>query len=192
MTPEEILEEFERHEVVLHGHFKLSSGRHSDLYLQKQRIFEDPQLTMRCAQEIVALHPAGSFDVVAAPAVGAIALGAFVAYAAGVRFVVAEREDGEMTLRRGQRLAPGERVLVVEDIVTTGGSAGEVVEMVERLDAQLSGVAVLADRSQSPPVYPMTALVRVPAVSWEPQDCPLCGDGVPLEAPGSRYLTKGS
>jgi orotate phosphoribosyltransferase len=189
MTPEEVLKAFEEHGVVLRGHFKLTSGRHSDVYLQKQRAFEDPQLTMRLAAAIVGRFPKGSFDVVAAPAVGAISLGAFVAYAAGVRFVFTERADGAMTLRRGQHLDRGERVLVVEDIVTTGGSAGEVVAMVEAFGATVAGVAVLADRTEKPPPYAMTALVRFPAVSWPADECPLCAEGRPIDAPGSRHLS---
>lgn len=189
MTPDEVLQAFEEHGVVLRGHFQLTSGRHSDVYLQKQRAFEDPQLTMRLAEAIVERFPRDSFDVVAAPAVGAISLGAFVAYAAGVRFVFTERGDGAMTLRRGQHLGPGDRVLVVEDIVTTGGSAGEVVSVVAAAGATLAGVAVLADRSEKPPPYPMTALVRYPAVSWPPDQCQLCAEGRPLDVPGSRHLS---
>jgi orotate phosphoribosyltransferase len=189
VTPDEVLKAFEEHGVVLRGHFKLTSGRHSDVYLQKQRAFEDPQLTMRVAEAIVERFEKGSFDVVAAPAVGAISLGAFVAYAAGVRFVFTERMQGAMTLRRGQHLGPGDHVLVVEDIVTTGGSAGEVVAAVEKAGASLAGVAVLADRSEKPPSYPMTALLRFSAESWPPDECPLCADGRPLDAPGSRHLS---
>lgn len=189
MTPQEVLDAFERHAVVQRGHFKLTSGRHSDVYLQKQRVFEDPHLTMRLAEAIVQRFEPGSFDVVAAPAVGAIALGAFVAYAAGVRFVFTERDDGGMKLRRGQHLSPGERVLVVEDIVTTGGSAAEVVGVVEAAGATTAGVAVLADRTQTPPPFAMTPLVRFPAVSWAAEECPLCAEGRPLDAPGSRHIS---
>lgn len=188
MTPDEVLDAFERNGVVLHGHFRLTSGRHSDLYLQKQRLFEDPGLTMRLAEAIVARFEPGSFDAVASPAVGAIALGSFVAYVAGVRFVFSEREDGLMTFRRGQRIGRGDRVLVVEDIVTTGASAAEVVALVEASGATLAGVGVIADRSQQPPGFPLIALVTVPARSWVAEDCPLCAEGRALDTPGSRHL----
>lgn len=188
MTPEDVLKIFQDHGVLLRGHFKLTSGRHSDQYLQKQRVFEYPRLTFALAQAMVERFPAGAFNVVAAPAVGAIALGSAVAYAADVRFVMAERVEGAMTLRRGQRLGAGDKVLVVEDIVTTGGSAAEVVALVRAAGADLAGVAVLADRSMSAPAFPMTALVRIEARDWAPEDCPLCAAGRPIDAPGSRYL----
>lgn len=190
MTPDEIRKAFEEHGVIMTGHFKLTSGRHSDLYVQKQRVLEDPGLTMRLATEIVSRFPPGSFDVVASPAVGAIALGAFVAYAAGVRFVFTERVGDAMTLRRGQHLGAGDRVLVVEDIVTTGGSAGEVVDLARASGAELAGVAVIADRSMSPPPYPLTALLRVEARDWAPDECPLCAKGLSIVSPGSRHLAR--
>lgn len=188
MNEDEIRAAFERYGVLMTGHFELTSGRHSDTYLQKQRVFEHPDLTMALARAMVARFEPGSFDVVAAPAVGAIALGAFVAYAAGVRFVFTEREDGAMALRRGQHLDAGDRALVVEDIVTTGGSAGEVVDLVRACGAQIVGVAVLADRSATPPPYALTALLRVPSRDWAPGDCPLCAGNLPIDSPGSRHL----
>lgn len=190
MTPDEILHLIEERGALLRGHFKLTSGRHSDRYLQKQRLFEDPRLAMRLAEAMVERFDAESFDVVAAPAVGAILLGGLVAYVAGTRFVFTERADGAMTLRRGQQLGEGDQVLVVEDIVTTGGSAAEVVEVVRASGASLAGVCVVADRSMTPPGYPLTSLVKIEAVDWDPSECPLCAHGKPLDAPGSRYLQK--
>ena len=188
MNSDEVLEAFQTYGVLETGHFQLTSGRHSDFYLQKQRLFEYPRLTARLAEAICKLFPAGSFDVVASPAVGAILLGGLVAYQADCRFVFTERDDGSMKLRRGQTLGIGERVLVVEDIVTTGGSAGDVVRLIEEMGAELAGVAVLADRSMEPPPFTVTSLLKIEGRDWAPDDCPLCAEGTPLDAPGSRYL----
>jgi orotate phosphoribosyltransferase len=108
--------------------------------------------------------------------------------AAGARFVYAEREAGVMSLRRGFYLEPGERVLVVEDVVTTGGSAAEVYEVVRSSGAEALGVAAMVDRSRAEMPFPLRALVRVDAETFEPEDCPLCKEGLPVEAPGSRHL----
>lgn len=188
MTPDEVQALFEEHHVLQRGHFKLSSGRHSDTYFQKQRIFEYPRLTARLAAELVARFPAGSFNVVASPAVGALVLGAAVANVADTRFVFSERVDGSMMFRRGQQIGPTDTVLVVEDIVTTGGSAAEVVTLVAATGATLTGVAILADRSMTPPAFPLTALLRVDARDWPPEDCPLCASATPIDSPGSRAL----
>jgi orotate phosphoribosyltransferase len=177
---------FERHGAILSGHFLLSSGRHSDRYVQTARLMERPDVAMRLAQEMASWY--GAIDVVLAPAVGAVALGFAVALAAGSRSVWAEREGGRMRLRRGFGVEPGERALVVENVVTTGGSAGEVFELAGRMGAERLGVAALVDRSASPPGFPLRAVLRLEAVSWEPEDCPLCGQGRPLDAPGSRRI----
>ena len=188
MNEDEVREAFRRHGVLQTGHFKLSSGRHSDQYLQKQALFEYPRLTARMGKAIAELFEKGSFDVVVSPALGAILLGNAVAYAADTRFVYAERVDGEMKLRRGQIVHMGERALIVEDIVTTGGSAAEVVHLVEQAGATVAGVAVLADRSNEPVPFQMTALLRVDANDWDPSECPLCAEDRPMDSPGSRFL----
>lgn len=172
--------------AVLDGHFLLSSGKHSDLYVEKARIFEDPLLVRRFGEEIASWYR--DVHTVVSPAVGAIPLGFAVAMAAGARFVYAEREEGRMTLRRGFRLGPGERVLVVEDVVTTGGSAGEVFELVRSSGAELLGVAALVDRSRTELPFSLRALARVDAEVYEAPDCPLCKERKPLTAPGSRHL----
>jgi orotate phosphoribosyltransferase len=187
MTPEEGRDLLERSRAILHGHFRLTSGRHSDLYVQKARVLEDPTATMELAGEMASWYP-GGVDVVVAPAVGAIALGFAVALASGARSLFAERESGEMKLRRGFELRTEERTLVVEDVVTTGGSAGEVYELVRRSGAKALGVAALVDRSSSELAFPLRAVVRLEARSWEASECPLCRDDVPLGAPGSRHL----
>lgn len=184
MTPEEAREALERCGAMLNGHFLLSSGRHSDRYVQKARVLERPALTMQMAGEIASWYP--KIDVVVAPAVGAISLGFAVALLAGARSVFAERQEGRMTLRRGFTIARGERTLVVEDVVSTGGSAGEVYDLAGRLKAERFGVAALVDRSSGELPLPLRSVARVDATSWDASECPLCAAGRPLDAPGSR------
>jgi len=173
--------------AVLHGHFRLTSGRHSDTYVQKARVLERPDVTMELAREIASWYPEG-IDVTVAPAVGAVPLGFAVALASGARAVYAEREEGRMSLRRGFVLSPGERALVVEDVITTGGSAREVFELVRASPATALGVAALVDRSGSSLPFPLRAIVAIDASSWPPDECALCREGRPIDAPGSRHL----
>src|SRR4029077_794363 len=118
-----------------------------------------------------------AFDTVLSPAVGAILFGNAVAYASGGRFIYAERVDGAMTLRRAQALDPGERVLIVEDVVTTGGSAAEVIELVKQAHATVVGVGCLVDRTTSQLPFRLDSLVRIEARDWASEDCPLCAAG---------------
>jgi orotate phosphoribosyltransferase len=172
--------------AIREGHFVLSSGRHSDVYVEKARVFEDPELTTRLGREIAGWYD--HVDVVVSPAVGAVPLGFAVALAASARFIYAEREDGRMTLRRGFVLRPGERALVVEDVVTTGGSASEVWDLAGESGAERLGVAALVDRTAGDLPFPLRAVVRMPARSFDAEACPLCADAVPAESPGSRQL----
>ena len=185
-APRDARDLFERAGAMLSGHFLLSSGLHSDTYVQKARILERPQDTMALVRDIASWYE--RVDVVLAPAVGAIALGFAVALETGARSVFAEREDGRMALRRGFAIEPGERTLVVEDVVTTGESAGEVWTLAGDLGAERLGVAALIDRTSSAPPFPLRAVLRVDAGTWNAKDCPLCRDGVPFDAPGSRHL----
>jgi len=186
VTPEEAAALLDRHHAMLSGHFELTSGRHSDRYVQKARLLEHPEATMEVAREIDSWY--GRIDVVIAPAVGAEPLGFAVAFVAGARAIYAEREEGRMILRRGFRIEPGERVLVVEDVVTTGGSARDVYELVGGLRAERLGVAAIVDRSTVRLDFPLRSLLRVDATSWLAEECPLCRDGIRLDAPGSRRL----
>ena len=191
MNQGEVLEVLEKKGAVLRGHFKLSSGRHSDLFVQKFRVLEHPHLAERFGRDLAALFDDG-FDAVASPAVGAIVLGFSTALAGDARFIFAERVDDRMTFRRGFAVAPRERVLVVEDVVTTGGSAREVVDAVRAAGGTPVGVGALIDRGD--PARPpdlgvrLRALVTLEVESWDPADCPLCVEGVPLDDPGSRRI----
>ena len=192
MDEAEILEALEERGAVLRGHFRLSSGRHSDVFVQKFRVFEDPLLTRTLGEQMAQMFENDPFDTVASPAVGAIVLGYSVALASASRMIFSEREGDDMTFRRGFNLAPNERVLVVEDVVTTGGSAREVVDLVLAAGATPIGAAVLLDRSDpnDPPDLgvPLRSLVRLDVASFTEDDCPQCAEGLELEDPGSRRL----
>jgi orotate phosphoribosyltransferase len=191
VNPTELLEVLQRRGAVQKGHFRLSSGRHSDVFVQKFRVLEHPRLTQRLGQALGELFE-GRFEVVASPAVGAIVLGFATALAAEARLVFAEREEGALSFRRGFRIEPHERVLVVEDVVTTGASAREVVALVRAAGGDPVGVAALLDRCdparRSALGAPLRALLRLETTSWEPESCPLCARGGPLEDPGSHRL----
>ena len=191
MNPNEIIEVMERRGAILRGHFVLSSGRHSDLFVQKFRVLEDPRLAQKFGESI-AEQFGNEFDVVAAPAVGAVVLGFAAALAGGARFVFAERAGDEMTFRRGFRIEPHERVLVVEDVVTTGGSATEVVNLVRASGGNVVGVGALIDRGDParPPDFgvALKSLLKLDVSSWDASECPLCAANDPIEDPGSRRL----
>jgi orotate phosphoribosyltransferase len=188
VTPDEARELFEESGAMLAGHFLLSSGRHSDIYVQKARVLEHPDAAMALARDIAGWYD--DIQVVLAPAVGAISLGFAVAVASGARSIFAERSGGAMTLRRGFRLDPRERVLIVEDVVTTGGSAREVWELAGEHGAERLGVAALIDRTTGNVSFPLRAVLRVDASTWEPADCVLCRRGIPLDSPGSRHVSE--
>jgi orotate phosphoribosyltransferase len=183
---EEALAVFERSGAMLSGHFELTSGRHSDRYIQKARVLEHPETAMELAREIASWYT--HIEVVVSPAVGAIPLGFAVALAANARSIFAEREGDRTSLRRGFSIERGERALVVEDVITTGGSAREVYELIGELGAERLGVAALVDRSTGPLSFRFRALVRIEATTWERNECPLCRRGVPVDVPGSRRL----
>lgn len=194
MNPGEIREVLERRGAVMHGHFELSSGRHSNVFVQKFRVLEQPRLAQRFGESLADLF-GKEFDVVAAPAVGAVVLGFTTALAADARSVFAERVDDKLSFRRGFEISPRERVLVVEDIVTTGGSAKEVVDLVKAAGGRVVGVGALLDRADAsrPPDEmslgaPLKALVKLEVDSWDASECPLCASNEPLEDPGSRRL----
>ncbi len=190
MNDSDVAQALERSGAVLSGHFVLTSGRHSDRYVQCSRVLEDPELTTRLARELRARIGDRQIDLVAAPAVGGIILGFAVAQALGVNFIFSEREQGNMTFRRSFRVPPGARVLVVEDVVTTGGSVAEVIDLVRRAGGSVPLVVSLIDRG-GPKAFDteLLPLLRLEVESWEPAECSLCAAGTPVTAPGSRRLS---
>jgi orotate phosphoribosyltransferase len=188
VNPAEVHDLLERYGALQRGHFRLSSGRHSDTYVQCARVLQFPRITASLADALAARWRPRP-EVVVSPALGAILIGYAVADALGARFVFTERVEGRMALRRGQELRRGERALVVEDVVTTGGSAAEVLALVHAAGAEPAGVAALVDRMPSPPPFRLEALLAVKARAWTPEECPLCARGEPLVTPGSRLVS---
>ena len=184
---------FEELDVLRRGHFKLSSGKHSDTYLQCALALQQPRIALQLGAALAARLDDVAADLVVSPALGGVLAGFCVAAALDVPFLFTERTaDRTMTLRRGQSLTPDRRVIVVEDVITTGGSAMEVVALCEEAGAKVVALASLVDRSAglaeaaNLPLDPV-ALLRVTAQTWEPADCPPCAAGTALDAPGSRH-----
>ncbi|MCL2008973.1 MAG: orotate phosphoribosyltransferase [Synergistaceae bacterium] len=188
MTLERALEIFRRTGVMLEGHFKLTSGRHSDRYMQCARLFEHPGDSALICAETAEAFKDKNVDLVAGPAIGGIIMAYEVARILGVRNVFAERENGVMTLRRGFAAVPGSRALVVEDVVTTGGSVKEVIELLRGRGVEVAGVGAVVDRSNGAVDFgvPFHAVAAMSVESWEADDCPLCRQGFHMTKPGSR------
>lgn len=183
---EEILREIN---VLQEGHFLLTSGRHSNQYMQCARILEYPQYTVELSSIIADAFKNDNIDVVIGPAMGGVIFSYEVARQLGVRNLFAEREEGRMTLRRGFTIAEGSRVLIAEDVITTGGSVREVMEIVKEHKAELVGVAVLVDRSNGKLDFgcKLKAAYTTEVISYQAEDCPICKEGtVSLVKPGSR------
>ena len=172
--------------ALLRGHFNLSSGRHSDRFIQKFRILEDPALVEPLAGAIAKHFAAEHPTLVVSAAVGGIILGYEVARALGTKAVFVEKQDGVPVLRRAFRIAPQDRVLVVEDVVTTGGSVREVLALVRAAGAQIVGVGAIVQRGEAQFGVPAHALLQMTIVSYEAAECPQCRAGEPIADPGSR------
>jgi len=191
MTDEQILQALKGADAIRTGHFVLTSGRHSGTYVQCARVLEDPALTTRLAQTAVERLPEGlDIDLVAAPAVGGLIIGFAVAQALGVKFIFSEREQGSMVFRRAFEVPAGARVLVVEDVVTTGGSVAEVINLVESAGGEVVGVVSLIDRGGAKKFdAEFWPLLKLEVESWDADSCGLCASGVPVYSPGSRRLS---
>ena len=175
--------------AYLKGHFRLTSGLHSREYLQCALVLQHPEHAEALGQGLSALMGVTGVDVVAAPAIGGLIIGHEVARAMGARFVFTERDaDGKMTLRRGFAVGQGERAVVIEDVVTTGGSTREVIAVLQASGADVLAAGSIIDRSggKADLGVPRVALAVLQVVSYTPEECPLCRDGVPVVKPGSR------
>ncbi len=178
--------------ALLEGHFRLSSGRHSDRFVQKFRILEDPGLVESVAHTLAERTKEFAPTVVVSAAVGGIVLGYEVArqLGRGIKAIFVEKEDGVPTLRRGFALDPRDRPLVVEDVVTTGGSVREVLAVVRARGAEPVAVGAIVRRQPSDFGVPTVALLDLPVQSYEASACPQCANGEPLTEPGSRFLAR--
>ena len=188
MKREDIIEIFKNSGAMLEGHFLLTSGRHSDRYLQCALVLQDPDVADKLCRVLAAQIPGKKPDIVIGPALGGVTLAYEIARQLGSIGLFAERENGVMTLRRGFKIPEGARVLVTEDVVTTGGSVREVIEVVKKLGGEVVGVASLVDRSNGQVDFgvPFYSLLPLEVVSYPADDCPLCQTGSPAVKPGSR------
>lgn len=188
MTHDDVLALFRRSGALLDGHFLLTSGLHSTGYLQCALVLQSPPDAARLGEAIAAAVRPLDPTVVLSPALGGVIIGHEVGRALGVRAVFAERQDGRLMLRRGFRLSSEDRVLVVEDIVTTGGSTRETVEVARNAGAVAVGAAAIIDRSGGRATLdvPFTALATLALPTYEPAACPLCAQGIEAVKPGSR------
>ena len=189
---EGVLEAFRSTGAYLNGHFRLTSGLHSPEYLQCALVLQHPQYAEKLGQKLAAalLSAAGSqkTGVVASPAIGGLIIGHEVARALNTRFIFAEREAGKMTLRRGFEVTAGETAVVVEDVITTGGSTREVIEALRQRGVRVLAAGSIIDRSGGKVDLgvPRVALETLTVVSHPPESCPLCAQGIPVVKPGSR------
>jgi orotate phosphoribosyltransferase len=188
VTPELLLDELIARGAILDGHFRLSSGRHSNRFVQKFRLLEDPALLERVVAALLERMPPLDVRVVVSAAVGGIVLGYECARQLGVRAIFVEKEAGTPCLRRGFNIAPDEPVLVVEDVVTTGLSVREVVDVVRAAGGTVVAAGAVVRRSAADVGVPLVALLDLPIESFDPGDCPQCAAGEPLTEPGSRFL----
>jgi orotate phosphoribosyltransferase len=188
VTTVSVLDRFRRVGALLEGHFRLTSGLHSPGYLQCALVLQHPAEAEACGVDIAERVRSLGAGVVLSPALGGIVIGQEVARALGVRAIFAERQDGRLTLRRGFSLSPGEKVLVVEDVVTTGGSTQETVDVARAAGATVVGAAAIIDRSGGKQRIdvPFHALATVALPTYEAETCPLCVEGKPVVKPGSR------
>jgi orotate phosphoribosyltransferase len=188
MTSDEVLGLFRQSGALLEGHFKLSSGLHSDRYLQSALVLQHPDFAEQLGRALAARLEHLQPTVILSPALGGIVIGQEVGRAMQIRAIFAERQDGALTLRRGFTLAAADRVVVVEDVITTGLSTRETVAAAEAAGAQVIGAAAIVDRGADPArlALPLQALVRMDVAAYQPDACPLCAAGRPVVKPGSR------
>ena len=178
--------------VLQKGHFKLSSGRHADKYLQCARVLQYPEYAQLFGKEIAELWNDKEIDVVIGPAIGGIVISYTVGQALEKRTVFSERKEGIMKLRRGFEIKPSDNVLLVEDVVTTGGSVREVINLLENFGANIVGISSLVDRSGGEVdfSYPFKSLLQIDVASYDPENCLLCENNIPINKPGSKKEEK--
>ncbi len=189
---EEVMKKFEQAGAIQKGHFKLTSGVHSDTYIQCAQVMQHPDFMHNLCSELGKKFRGDDIDVIVGPAIGGIIMAHVMARVLGpwVRAIFTERENGKMTLRRSFEIQEGEKVLVVEDVTTTGSSVREVMEIVKSREGKVVGVGVLIDRSGGKVDFGIKTekLLTVDIKTYLPEECPLCKKGIPVVKPGSREL----
>jgi orotate phosphoribosyltransferase len=184
-----ILKLFKKTNALLEGHFVLSSGLHSEKYLQCALVLQYPKYAQALCKELAQKFKHKKIDVVIAPALGGVLVSYELARALGVRSIFAERKDGKMQLRRNFKIKKGENVLVCEDVITTGGSTKELIDIVESLGAKVTGIASIIDRTGGKDLFgktKLTSLKKMNIKTYPPNNCPLCKRHIPINKPGSR------
>jgi orotate phosphoribosyltransferase len=187
MTEQELLQILKDSNALLEGHFVLTSGLHSTQYIEKFRILEHPRHTEMLCRELASKFEFDNVTVVVGPMTGGIILAYETGKQLGTKAIFTERVDGKMKFRRGFTLIPDDRVLIVEDIITTGGSILEVIEEVKKFKSTIIGIGALVDRSNSKAVfdYPFKPLLKLDVVTYKAKECPLCKQNIPIVKPGS-------
>lgn len=188
MKEDKVREIFEKSGALLEGHFLLTSGRHSPVYWEKFRVLQNPGYTEKLCRLISEHYKDQGVQVVAGPTTGGIILAHEVARQLGIRSIFAEKGEEGRVFRRGLELTPGTRTLIVDDILTTGKSVREVLDLVERYGGKVIGIGVLVDRSEKDLDlgHPVFNCLRSPSVTYPPENCPLCARSVPLTRPGGE------
>ncbi|WP_066502890.1 orotate phosphoribosyltransferase [Abyssisolibacter fermentans] len=192
MKREEIINIFKEAGVLLEGHFLLTSGRHSKQYLQCAKLFQYPKYSEVISKELADKFKDAEIDVVIGPAIGGIILAYEVANQLNVKNLFAERENGQMTLRRGFSINEGDKVLVVEDVVTTGGSVKEVIDIVKEMKGEVVGVGSVVDRSSNNRKFDeeLKSVIKFEIETFSSDECPMCKENIPVVKPGSRKVFK--
>ena len=171
---------------LLKGHFCLTSGLHSDTYFQCAKLYEHPKAVEKLGNKLTEKLIDKDFDTIISPAIGAIIIGYETAKQAGKRFLFVERKDGVLQLRRDYKLVKGEKIIILEDVITTARTIEETIEAIKEFEPEIIGVASIVDRTKGQTNYNITSLLQVEPVTYEAENCPLCTENIPLVKPGSR------
>ncbi|MBE7705011.1 MAG: orotate phosphoribosyltransferase [Cyanobacteria bacterium SIG29] len=182
----EVLNLLEKAQGVLHGHFCLTSGLHSDIYFQCAKLYQYPEITSELGKRLAEQLADLEFDTIVAPAIGAVIIGYETAKNAKKRNLFVERKDGEMQLRRGYTLKKGEKVVIIEDVITTARTIKETMEAIKEFEPEVVAVGCIVDRTKGQTPYNIKSLLQIDPVVYEPENCPLCKEGIELVKPGSR------
>ncbi len=188
MTEQQVIEICENSGALLTGHFQLRSGRHSNRFFQAALLLQYPDKAEAVCRHLAEAFAGVKIESVISPAVGGLIVGQEVARALGCRAIFADKEDGQLILKRGFEIKPGEKVLVAEDVVTQGGRVQQTIDLVRSFGGEVVGVAVVVDRSGGAAKFdvPMKSALRLTLPTFDPAECPLCRDGVALDRPGSK------
>lgn len=186
----EVLNLLEQAEGVLHGHFCLTSGLHSGIYFQCAKLYQYPEITSELGKRLAEKLSDIEFDTIVAPAIGAVIIGYETAKNAKKRNLFVERKDGVMQLRRGYTLKKGEKVVIIEDVITTARTIKETMEAIKEYEPEVVAVGCIVDRTKGKTEYNIKSLLQIDPVVYDPNDCPLCREGIELVKPGSRTEVK--